>query len=225
MPTTVTVVRVFTDTKGGFGNELGIVHNSADTKGREQQIATALGFSETVFVDELSGSIPRVLILTPAGELPFAGHPTVGIAWWQGEQGTPAEALDVKAGRVPVRYESDYTWVSGRAEWAPDFSWMPLANSAKVDALDPADFTSGMNYAYAWIDESAGILRARMFGPEHGIAEDEATGSAAIAITTRLDRDLEIHQGRGSVIVTRRLPGGMVELGGRVEFDRTIELP
>ncbi len=87
---------------------------------------------------------------------------------------------------------------------------------AAEDALDPASFTDGHTYAYAWLDEAAGILRARMFAPVLGIREDEATGAAAVAITTKLDRDLAIHQGLGSRIVTRRLPDGVVEIAGRI---------
>ena len=31
-------------------------------------------------------------------ELPFAGHPTVGAAWWLRERGTPIRTLQVPAG-------------------------------------------------------------------------------------------------------------------------------
>jgi predicted PhzF superfamily epimerase YddE/YHI9 len=54
-----------------------------------------------------------------------------------------------------------------------------------------------------------------------GISEDEATGAAAVRITTVLDRDLDIFQGRGSRILTRRRGDGYVEVGGRTVFDRT----
>lgn len=54
---------------------------------------------------------------------------------------------------------------------------------------------------------------------EHGISEDEATGATAVALCTRLGRPIEIHQGRGSLILARPLPDGMVEIGGRVELD------
>jgi len=54
-----------------------------------------------------------------------------------------------------------------------------------------------------------------------GIAEDEATGAAAVLITGRLERDLEILQGRGSRLSTRVEIDGTVELGGRVVLDET----
>ena len=55
-------------------------------------------------------------------------------------------------------------------------------------------------YAWAWIDEAAGTIRARSFVPAAGIAEDEATGSAALALCARLGRPIAIHQGHGSVL-------------------------
>lgn len=69
---------------------------------------------------------------------------------------------------------------------------------------------------WAWIDEDRGILRERVFAEPFGIPEDEATGAAAVALSARLGRPLDIRQGKGSRIVTRLLDDGMVELAGRV---------
>ncbi|MCU1514239.1 MAG: hypothetical protein JWO10_1329 [Microbacteriaceae bacterium] len=222
----VDVLRVFTDEHGNFGNELGVVRSGPASHGREQSIAAELNFSETVFVEQPEGGRANVRIFTPVTEMPFAGHPSVGAAYWLGEQGTPVELLYEKAGDVAVEYDSHLTWIAGKAAWAPQFEWMPLATAARIDDLNPADFAgSAHHYAYAWIDEGAGILRSRMFAPAMGIAEDEATGAAAVAITAMLDRDLDIHQGRGSRISTRRAPGGMVWVGGSTVWDRSMMLP
>ncbi|RKR75760.1 PhzF family phenazine biosynthesis protein [Frondihabitans australicus] len=225
MSVNVEVVRVFCDDEGGFGNELGIVESSADTEGREQAIARELGFSETVFVDEVSDGVATVRIFTPAMELPFAGHPSVGTAWWLGSTGRPVRILREKAGEVTVRADAaDPAMVSigAHASWAPSFDWAELASEAEVDALDPADYSGDHGYFYAWLDESTGSLRSRMFAPVMGIVEDEATGAAAVALTGRLERDLTIRQGRGSRIATTYLGEGRVEVGGRTVFDRTI---
>ena len=74
-------------------------------------------------------------------------------------------------------------------------------------------------YAWAWEDAEAGTIRSRYFASGYGIVEDEATGLAAVVITDRLGRDLEIRQGRGSRLSTRLGPDGTVELGGRVVLD------
>jgi predicted PhzF superfamily epimerase YddE/YHI9 len=220
----VAVVAVFTNDALEFGNELGLVRTEDSVRGHEQEIATRLGFSETVFLDSVDDGVAGIRIFTPASELPFAGHPSVGSAWWLAQEGTPVRRLAEKAGEVAVRYDGDVTWITGRASWAPEFEWMPLTSPAEVDALDPASFTYGHHYAYAWIDEAAGRLRSRMFAPEMGIAEDEATGAAAVRITTVLARDLQIEQGRGSHIRTRLLKEGDVEVGGRTVAVRQLVL-
>lgn len=219
----VDVVRVFTTPEGQLGNELGIIQAGAQTANLEQSMATALGFSETVFIDHVSGNVASIRIFTPASELPFAGHPSVGTAWWLREQGTPVEVLAEKAGDVAVRYDGDVTWISAQASWAPEFEWIECATADELDALEPSSYIRGHHYAYTWIDEEAGRMRSRMFAPEMGILEDEATGAAAVRITDRLGRALEITQGRGSRISTR-LGGadGMVQVGGRTIFDRRM---
>ncbi len=215
----VNVVRVFTTDSGDLGNKLGIVWASDATRGREQQLAAKVGFSETVFIDSVVGGIATVAIYTPAAELPFAGHPSVGTSWWLARKGMPVTALVEGAGDVAVRYDGDVTWITGRPEWTPAFVWRPLATPADVDALDPDEVTEGPDYAYAWIDQDAGELRARMFAPHLGVREDEATGAAAVALTARLARDLEITQGSGSRIHTMLRADGFVEVGGRTVAD------
>jgi predicted PhzF superfamily epimerase YddE/YHI9 len=233
-PDEVHVVRVFADARGEHGNELGIVLASERTHGREQAIAQALRFSETVFVDAVDapGSDPlgaAIRILTPARELPFAGHPTVGTAWWLAARGVPVDHLRVPAGTVRVTRAADVVRVAADPAWGPRFDWHPMGSVADLLALDlPAlAEASGVEhlYAWAWIDEAAGSLRARMSAPALGVPEDEATGSAALRITAHLGRDLRITQGRGSELVTRLLEGGLAEVGGRTVPDRVIPLP
>ncbi len=215
MSTSVDVVRVFTNEGGEFGNELGIVQGEADAA-----LATRLGFSETVFISGIHAGRATIRIFTPAGELPFAGHPSVGTAWWLARRGTPVDVLVEEAGDVAVRYDGDTTWITGEASWAPEFTWHPLAAPSDVDALEAAAFTSGSHYAWAPI---TGGIRARMFAPAMGIVEDEATGAAAVRITAQLERDLSISQGRGSLIRTRYL-GPRVEVGGRTVYDRALRV-
>jgi predicted PhzF superfamily epimerase YddE/YHI9 len=78
---------------------------------------------------------------------------------------------------------------------------------------------SGFIYAWAWIDEDAGLIRARSFVPEVGVAEDEATGSAALRVCAEVGRPIEVRQGRGSVIWAQPIDDGFVEIGGFVVED------
>jgi trans-2,3-dihydro-3-hydroxyanthranilate isomerase len=73
---------VFTDRAFG-GNPLAVLPDARglDTA-RMQEIAREFNFSETTFVlpPEDKNHTRRVRIFTPGGEIPFAGHPTVGTA-------------------------------------------------------------------------------------------------------------------------------------------------
>jgi len=50
-----------------------------------------------------------------------------------------------------------------------------------------------------------------------GIAEDEATGAAALRLGAELGRPLTLRQGVGSRIDVRPGPDGTIEIGGRVD--------
>ncbi|MCZ4563120.1 PhzF family phenazine biosynthesis protein [Rhodococcus sp. IEGM 1401] len=223
MATDVSVVRVFTDADGRFGNPLGIVAADDVAEADRQQFATDLGFSETVFVDLTGSGTASATIYTPAVELPFAGHPTVGLSWWLREQGHPVEVLTVPAAPLNIRYEGEHTWVRARADWTPHFTFHQVQEAAEVTAADPSAYDSGHHYVWAWTDEKHGALRSRMFAPMMGIAEDEATGAAAVRLTGELGRGLNIVQGAGSRLHTT-FEAGWVELGGRTAADASISL-
>jgi trans-2,3-dihydro-3-hydroxyanthranilate isomerase len=76
------VLDVFTDTRFG-GNPLAVVLDADGLDApRMQTVAREFNLSETVFVlkPQNPAHTARVRIFTPASELPFAGHPTVGAA-------------------------------------------------------------------------------------------------------------------------------------------------
>ena len=217
-----TVLRVFTDGDGRFGNPLGVIDATAVEPADRQRIATELGYSETVFVtlpaEGTHSAFAR--IYTPTTELPFAGHPTVGAAWWLRDRGAAIKTLQVPAGIVPVTYTDDLTSVSARAEWAPSFSIYDIATLDDLAAADPDDYTDETeHYLWTWLDEPSNTIRSRMFAPHLGIREDEATGAAAVRITEYLSRDLVIKQGQGSIIETTWSAEGWVQVAGRVVDD------
>ena len=202
------VVRVFVGDDGSWGNPLGVfIDGGSVPESQRQGVATDLGFSETVFVDNVERG--EIRVFTPAVEIPFAGHPMVGTAWLLDRERGGVSVLRPPAGEVPVRVEGEWTYAAGRPDWTPPFEFVQLDSPGDVDALEGsprADVESGM---WAWIDEEAGVLRERVFAEPFGIPEDEATGAAAIALTARLGRSLDIRQGRGSRILTRPLEDGM----------------
>ncbi|OCB59402.1 hypothetical protein A5677_14870 [Mycobacterium malmoense] len=223
----VTVLRVFTDRDGNFGNPLGVVDAGQVESGDRQRLATRLGYSETVFVDlpAPGSTTAHASIYTPLVQIAFAGHPTVGASWWLREKGTPINTLQVTAGIVQVRYAADSTGISARSEWAPEVALHEFDSADDLLAADPGDFPDDTaHYLWAWTDRNAGSLRARMFAANLGVPEDEATGSAAMRITDYLSRDLHITQGKGSIIETTWNAEGWVGVAGRVVNDGVTHL-
>jgi predicted PhzF superfamily epimerase YddE/YHI9 len=212
------LLRVFCADDGSGGNPLAVFLDGSEVPepGERQAIAADLGLSETVFVDDPERG--EIRIFTPLAELGFAGHPTVGTAWLLAREHAPVELLRPPAGEVGVRYDGDATFVTARPGWGPEFDEEQLRSPAEVEALEGPPGGHDAIEAWAWADEEAGTVRARVFVERYGIPEDEATGAAAVMLCARLGRPIDIHQGRGSRIRARPL-GDRVEIGGRVELD------
>ena len=222
--TTLHVLRVFVGPDGRGGNPLGVfLDGGAIAPERRQAVAARLGFSETVFVDDPQEGAIR--IFTPGRELAFAGHPTVGTAWLLRATGHDVAALHPPAGEVRVRHDDERTWIRADPSWVHRHRRERLASPAAVDAFPPPRMGETGIYVWAWLDEGAGDVRARYFATDYGIAEDEATGAAAVAMGGDLRRDLTIHQGVGSEILVRPQDDGTIEIGGRVEQIETREDP
>jgi predicted PhzF superfamily epimerase YddE/YHI9 len=221
MPT-LHLLRVFCSDDGSGGNSLGVFLNGAEVPPeRRQAVAADLGLSETVFVDDAERG--EIRIFTPAVELDFAGHPTVGTAWLL--EGT--DVLRVAAGDVAVRRDGELVYVAARPEWGPPHEFAELASPDEVEALDGPPGGHDLLTTWSWIDEPAGVLRARAFLARLGITEDEATGSAATKLCAQLGCPIDIRQGRSSRILARPGEDGFVEIGGRSVLDelRDYTLP
>jgi predicted PhzF superfamily epimerase YddE/YHI9 len=210
----VEVVRVFTDPDGRFGNPLGIVDGNLVPPADRQRVAAELGFSETVYVDDAATGTIR--IFTATGEMAFAGHPTVGVAWWLHSQGVDTPVLRVPAGEIPVTRDGELTSVRADSTWGSPWEWRQLDSPEAVLAAEPAAYSAGHTFLWSWQDEAAGIIRARAFAPAMGIEEDEATGSAVTQLTAQLTRDLLVVQGTGSHLRTTWHPPTHATVGGRV---------
>ena len=115
------------------GNQLGVFTDARDVDGElMQRLARELNFSETVFVLPAEGEgHARIRIFTPAVEVPFAGHPTLGTAVVLAAPLQLDEIrLETGKGVVPVRLE--------RAEGRITFGRMsqPLPSIEPVEAVD-----------------------------------------------------------------------------------------
>lgn len=224
-PLHVDVVRVFCDEHGDHGNPLGVVLDGGrcPQTAERQEIAFELGFSETVFVDDAATGALR--IFTPEHELPLAGHPLVGTAWLLADRGTPVAALRPPAGLVPCEATATGAWIDADPSWGPPWRLRQRGAPADVEAIDAeAQADDALDYVWAWIDEARGEVRARSFVKEHGIVEDEATGSAALQLCAHVDRAITIRQGRGSMLAATPSDPGRVRVEGRVVFSERLAL-
>ena len=106
---------VFTQTPLA-GNPLAIFPDGRGLNDAEMQaLAREMNLSETTFIFPRDGATEaregkKVRIFTVEQELPFAGHPTLGTALYlyASESTKPAEiTLDLKAGKIPVRFTAN----------------------------------------------------------------------------------------------------------------------
>jgi trans-2,3-dihydro-3-hydroxyanthranilate isomerase len=136
------VVDVFTD-RPFTGNPLAVVHGGAGlTGGQMQAIAREFNLSETTFPlpPSAPGADYRVRIFTPAAELAFAGHPSVGTAWVLARDGVLAAGEVVQecgAGLLPVLVDAvGARLTGGRPSVGGDLDPAPLLLAT---GLAPAD--------------------------------------------------------------------------------------
>jgi trans-2,3-dihydro-3-hydroxyanthranilate isomerase len=95
------------------GNQLAVFPDARGLSDAEmQKLAKEMNLSETTFILPRDAETEaregvRVRIFTVQEELPFAGHPTLGTAWYLKQQ-RPDQSeivLHLNVGRVPVRFE------------------------------------------------------------------------------------------------------------------------
>ncbi|MFF3708875.1 PhzF family phenazine biosynthesis protein [Streptomyces phaeochromogenes] len=142
------------------GNPVAVVLDGTDLSDEEmQRLARWTNLSETTFV--LPPTVPeadyRLRILTPDGELPFAGHPTLGSAHaWLDGGGVPRHGdrvvQECAAGLVTVR----------RGEGALAFAAPPRVREGALDEdylkriVGAFGITRDRVLAHQWVDNGPG---------------------------------------------------------------------
>jgi trans-2,3-dihydro-3-hydroxyanthranilate isomerase len=118
------------------GNQLCVVPEPGDLDEETMlAITREIAFSETTFVTSVDPDGYSVRIFTPDGELPFAGHPTLGTAFVLVSEGrVPSPATQhVKAGDIPVEVDpwSNEAWMTQLPpEFGPTFDDRDLVSRA-----------------------------------------------------------------------------------------------
>ena len=217
-PLAYEVVDVFTD-RAFAGNPLAVVLDADDLSTTAMQaLAGEFALSETAFpLRADDGADYRLRIFTPAVELPFAGHPSVGAAWVLHRLGRLPAGERVQscgAGLLRVRVgDGEVVLTGGPPSSGPELDAAPLLAAVGLAPDDlagaPRRAGCGIDFTYLPVREQAvaravpdsAALRAlplgtglsvtayadggassRVFVPEVGVAEDPATGSAAVGL-------------------------------------------
>jgi trans-2,3-dihydro-3-hydroxyanthranilate isomerase len=211
------IVDVFSD-RPLAGNALCVVLDGCPAD-RMQAIAREVNLSETTFPTVLGPVTYRNRIFTPASELPFAGHPSIGTAWVLGpntwEQTTSGAVVTIEAdarGAVMTQPDPELEPVAADgvagALGIPGVDGVFLARAAgnrMLFALTGADLATADpdSNAIAAVQRAHDVtalgvvrrrddrnLHVRVFAPLAGIAEDPGTGAAAGPIGVLARREL-----------------------------------
>ena len=185
------------------GNPLAVVH---DATGLDDDAMAAFArwtnLSETVFL--LPPGDPaadyRLHIFTPGGELPFAGHPTLGACYsWLAAGGRPRQAgyvvQECGAGLVRVRAQGDTLAFAA----PPLLRTGPVADDDLAVLLPALGLAPGAVEAHQWVDNGPGwcalLLRSvdalRALAPDWAALGDYRVGVAAL-LPAEEPGDLEV---------------------------------
>jgi PhzF family phenazine biosynthesis protein len=143
-----------------LGNPVAVVHEADDlSDGQMAAFARWTNLSETTFLLRPTSADAdyRLRIFTPGGELPFAGHPTLGSCHaWLDAGGVPADASTVMqecgVGLVPIKPMDDALY----------FAAPPLRRSGPLDAplIDQLAAALGLPSeairGHQWVDNGPG---------------------------------------------------------------------
>jgi trans-2,3-dihydro-3-hydroxyanthranilate isomerase len=198
------VVDVFTDAAFA-GNPLAVIGGGEDLSTQQcQALARQFNLSETTFPIR-SGQAEadyRLRIFTPASELPFAGHPSVGTAWLLSGLGVISGTRVVQecgAGLIPLDLDGSgaVRLHSGPLEVSAPIDAEPLLAAVGLTTGDlagppPRLASAGLPFAYLMVRPGA-IERAR---PDHtrltalpagatGVSVFEVSGDPAKELSVR----------------------------------------
>ena len=169
------VIDVFTDTPLE-GNQLGVFPDGQPFSDEQmQRIARELNLSETVFLlPPERGGDARMRIFTPVAELPFAGHPILGTAFFVGESlGRDEVRLETRKGLVPLQLER----TAGRVVFGwmeqPPFPCEPYERAEELlaalgveESLLPVEvYENGPRHVYVRLPDQDAVAALRPTSP------------------------------------------------------------
>jgi trans-2,3-dihydro-3-hydroxyanthranilate isomerase len=205
---------VFTDRPFG-GNPLAVFCDQPElADGAMQAIAREFNLSETVFIvpPRDPRALRRLRIFTPARELAFAGHPTIGASHMLVDLGIAPPsgdfAVELNVGLVPMRVtprENTPPFLQLTAARLPEFGppAPPVAKLAQCLGLDERDVVSDSDFP-----EAASCGTPYLFVP----VRDRAALGRAQADTSRWNETLRNYWAQSVFVLCRdpELPGSHI---------------
>lgn len=154
------------------GNQLAVVHGAEQLSDAALlAVAREFGFSETTFPTPVDDGRYRVRIFTPGGEIPFAGHPTLGTASVlrdRGRLGAADVVQECGAGEIGVRFEGEQVELTA----APRDRVGPLGDGFVAQLLEGLGLERADQDGEVWLS-GTGLTFVHL--PVH----DDAVGRAA----------------------------------------------
>ena len=135
------------------GNSLAVFPDGRGLSDQQMQaLAREMNLSETTFILPREKTVERergvrVRIFTVQEELPFAGHPTLGTAFWlRGATGAGEVVLELNVGKIPIGFEEtpgqpafgEMTQVEPKFGPAHDRETVVRATSLRDGDIDPS---------------------------------------------------------------------------------------
>jgi trans-2,3-dihydro-3-hydroxyanthranilate isomerase len=238
------VCDVFTDVPL-TGNQLAVFTDARDlTDVDMQSLAREMNFSESVFVLPATASDAdvRIRIFTPARELPFAGHPTLGSAF---VLGGPLQKvvirLETASGIVPVELEREGPRIVFGLMEQPLPRWEPVADPQPIfdavgvqgSGLPVERYDLGPGHVYMELGSASEVAALR---PDFGALAD-ATGDGVncfardgarwktrmFAPTHGVNEDPATGSAAGPLAV-HLARHGRIAFGERIEISQGVEI-
>lgn len=194
------IADVFTDVPFA-GNQLGVFTNASGLSDAEMQmLARELNFSECTFVLPPEGDADiRMRIFTPAHELPFAGHPTLGTAFVvAGPLQKIVLRIETAAGIVPVTLDREgarivFGWMEQPIPmFGPVADPAPLLDALGVNgsALPVERYDNGVSHLLVTLETDAEVAALkpdlRALAEAAGVAGVSCFAASGTRVKTRV---------------------------------------
>lgn len=187
------------------GNPLGVFLDYGTLSVQEmQKIARELNFSETTFItshQKVDGGYP-VRIFTPASEIPFAGHPTIGTAYvlhrYLSSDFSGQLLLNFPVGQIPVSYLNNEYWMTQQQPvFGASFSGnnlagvLGLSENDFMNDLPIIEVSTGLPFIVVPLKSLEALEKTRILQEEYNRF---AASTTAKGIMVFCEEGHEIHQ-------------------------------